>query len=288
MGHRMYKKYVVDKLIPATMEKWPLGEWSDPRFKIKIQQDNAGGHAGCHDPFLMWAIKSMEDNHIFIPGKITLYAQPANSPNLNILDLGFFNALQSSYLDMSPKTSEEIMDCVTQAYNEYPANKLNRMWVTLQSIYNCVIETHGYNVYKIPHMNKEKLERENLQPRALFLSSDAYDALVEMNEMGDDNTNNGNNSSGESSQASFFGSEGDRVLAEEMADRDSMATGERGTQVSDDDNSIASSHASHSSMSTAERRSRACLYGTVTFQGSTLAPCKRPLFSLPLYLLTYV
>jgi hypothetical protein len=250
MGHRMYKEYAVDKLIPAILEKWPLGEWSDPRFKIKIQQDNAGGHAGCHDPFLMRAIKSMEDNHIFIPGENTLYAQPANSPDLNILDLGFFNALQSSYLDMSPKTSQDIMDCVTQAYNEYPANKLNRMWVTLQSIYNCVIETHGCNVYKIPHMNKEKLERENRLPRALLVSRDAYDALVEMNEMGDDNTNNGNNNSGDSSQASF-GSEGDRVLAEEMADRDSMAAVERGAQVSDED-SIASSHASNWSMSTAE------------------------------------
>jgi hypothetical protein len=57
------------------------------------------------------------------------------------------------------------------------------MWVTLQSIYNCVIETHGCNVFKIPRMNKEKLERENLLPRALLLlSRDAYDALVERDE----------------------------------------------------------------------------------------------------------
>jgi hypothetical protein len=49
MGHKMYREYVVDKLIPSIMEKWPLGEWSDPRFTIKIQQDNAGGHASTND-----------------------------------------------------------------------------------------------------------------------------------------------------------------------------------------------------------------------------------------------
>jgi hypothetical protein len=207
-------------------------------------------------------------HHVFMPGKISLYAQPATSPDLNILDLGFFNALQSSYLDKSPKTSQEIIDCVTQAYNEYPANKLNRLWVTLQSIYNCILETHGDNVYKIPHMNKEKLERENRLPRALLVSDDAYEVLVEMNEMGDDNTNNRNNNNqddGDSSQASF-GSEGDWILAEEMADRDAMAAGDRGSQVSDEDSddedssdedsddedSIASGHASNWSMSTAE------------------------------------
>jgi hypothetical protein len=57
--------------------------------------------------------------------------------------------------------------------------------------------------------------------------------------------------SDDSSQASF-GSEGDRILAEEIADRESMAAGERGSQVSDDDNSIASGNASNWSMSTEE------------------------------------
>jgi hypothetical protein len=75
--------------------------------------------------------------------------------------------------------------------------------------------------------------------------------LSEMNVMGDANTNHGNNNSGDSSQASL-GREGDRILAEEMADRDSMAAGESGAQVSDDDNSIASSHVSDWSMDTAE------------------------------------
>jgi hypothetical protein len=146
MGHEMYKEYVVDKLIPAIMEKWPLGEWSDPRFTIKIQQDNAGGHASTNDRFITAAIKSMEQQHVFMPGKISFYAhQPANSPDLNILDLGFFNAFQSHYLNMEGPEDQsiEVMDCVTQAYNEYPANKLNRLWVSLQSIYNCIIETHG-------------------------------------------------------------------------------------------------------------------------------------------------
>jgi hypothetical protein len=97
------------------MEKWPLGEWSDPRFTIKIQQDNAGGHASANDRFITSAIRSMEQQQVFMPGKISFYAQPANSLDLNILDLGFFNALQSTYLNMvnmAPETSIDVMDCV--------------------------------------------------------------------------------------------------------------------------------------------------------------------------------
>jgi hypothetical protein len=83
-------------------------------------------------------------------------------------------------------------------------------------------------------MNKELMEREGTLSHNLGLSKGAMEVVFDEPDTDSD----------DSSQASF-GSEGDRMLAEEMADRDSMAAAERGSQVSDDDNSIASGHASN-------------------------------------------
>jgi hypothetical protein len=208
---------------------------------LELLQDGAGAHCPATDPRILANLKDLEDNGILSPGKISFYSQPSNSPDLNILDLGFFNALQSAYYGSSPTNSIEIIQCVQRAFDAYPANKINRLWVTLQSIYNCVLECQGDNNYSLPHMNKELMEREGTLPHNMSLSKGAMEVVFDEQVSDSD----------DSSQASF-GSEGDRILAEEMADRASMAAGERGTQVSDDDNSIASGNASNWSMSTEE------------------------------------
>jgi hypothetical protein len=99
------KAMLVDFVIPASMEKWPTGEWADGSIKIKVQQqDNAGGHSANNDYFIVEALTELEVNGCFIPGKRSpSNIQPPNSPNLNILDLGLFNALQANLLQRIPK-----------------------------------------------------------------------------------------------------------------------------------------------------------------------------------------
>jgi hypothetical protein len=118
-------------------------------------------------------------NGILSPGKISFYSQPSNSPDLNILDLGFFNALQSAYYGRSPTNNIEIIQCVQRAFDAYPANKINRLWVTLQSIYNCVLECQGNNNYTLPHMNKELMEREGTLPHNMALSKGAIEVVFD-------------------------------------------------------------------------------------------------------------
>jgi hypothetical protein len=43
--------------------------------------------------------------------------------------------------------------------------KINRIWLTYQTCLNEIIKQHGGNDYKIPHMDKEKLEREGRLPK---------------------------------------------------------------------------------------------------------------------------
>ena len=48
-----------------------------------------------------------------------LYMQTLNSPDINLLDLGFFRAIQS-FNDASPKNKEELIQLVTETYDNYP------------------------------------------------------------------------------------------------------------------------------------------------------------------------
>jgi hypothetical protein len=100
-------------------------------------------------------------------GKIVLHTQPPNSPDLNVNDLGLFRALEAAYLKKAPRNSNKLIQCVRDAHQEYPSAKINRLFLTLMSVMNMVIENHGCNHFKIPHMNKAKLEREKRLPITL-------------------------------------------------------------------------------------------------------------------------
>ena len=100
---------------------------------------------------------------------LTVFTQSSNSPDTNILDLGFFRAIQSFNNDC-PANEEELIKSVEKAYGEYPMHKLNYVWLTLQSCLNMIIENDGGNDYKIPHMGKESLQRRGLLPGVLDIT----------------------------------------------------------------------------------------------------------------------
>jgi hypothetical protein len=62
---------------------------------------------------------------------------------------------------------------VEKAFWEFPREKINRTWLTLQSCFNEIIEAHGNNDYKIPHFGKERLERTGQLPISLEVTNQA-------------------------------------------------------------------------------------------------------------------
>ena len=86
-----------------------------------------------------------------------LYTQAANSPDVNLLDLGFFRVFQS-FNNAAPKNEEELIQAVSMAYKSFPQNKINHTWLTLQCCFNQIIKNNGGNDYKIGHLSKERLE----------------------------------------------------------------------------------------------------------------------------------
>jgi hypothetical protein len=82
IDHELYRDLLVDHVFTEIMNKWPVGQWNDPNFKIRIQQDGAGGHTPHDDPYLT---KALED--LGLADKVSIYTQPPNSLDLNICDL---------------------------------------------------------------------------------------------------------------------------------------------------------------------------------------------------------
>ena len=156
----VYHEYLIQKFLPAVKERWPMSNG-----RIQLQQDGAKTHI-------------LEDNVEFkeavdkIGLNLTVFTQLPNSPDTNILNLGFFRAIQS-FNDDCPANEEELIKLVEKAYGEYPLRKLNHVWLTLPSCLNMIIENDGGNDYKIPHMGKESLERRGLLPGVLDITPTA-------------------------------------------------------------------------------------------------------------------
>jgi hypothetical protein len=98
---------------------------------------------------------------------IRLMNQPPNSPDMNCLDLGFFASLQSLTFNMFSRNLDELIDNVIKEFQEYDPTLLNRVYLTLQSCLIEVMKASGGNRYKIPHMNKERLQALGILPDRL-------------------------------------------------------------------------------------------------------------------------
>ena len=170
----VYRELLISKLLPAIIEKWLRTDRLSR--KIWIQQDGAKSHINTDDEEFRQAIQDQELN-------AGLYTQAANSPDVNLLDLGFFRAIQS-FNDVAPKNEEELIQLVQRAYTNYPRTRLNRTWLTLQSVFNQIILCNGDNEYNIQHLSKEKLERAGKLPNVL----DVVDEASAFDELGMTNT----------------------------------------------------------------------------------------------------
>ena len=158
----IYKDLLINKLIPAILDKWPRRDRMSRT--IYIQQDGVKNHVLEDDKEFNNTLTEQE-----IDAK--LYTQTPNSPDVNLLDLGFFQAIQS-FNNASPKNKEELIQSVQDAYENYPRHKLNRTWLTLQSCFNQIILHHGDNDYSIEHISKAKLEWQGQLPDVLDVVDD--------------------------------------------------------------------------------------------------------------------
>ena len=141
------RNYLIDFVLPAIKAVWPS---DDGNKTIWIQQDNAPTHVPPNDQEFCRAVEQVGLD-------IRLRNQPANSPDLNALDLGFFASLQSLMYKLNSRNIDDLIGNVEMEYRSYDAIILNKVFLTLQGCMLEIMEIGGGNNYKIPHMNKDRL-----------------------------------------------------------------------------------------------------------------------------------
>ena len=145
---KVMREFIIDKVLPAIVDAWPE---KDPGEVIFIQQDNAKPHIFPTDPDFLAAVAK-------IGLDIRLIQQPARSPDLNVLDLGFFNSLQSITNRLTPKTLQDLIKGVLEEFQAYDATKLNKIFLSLQACCLEIMNHSGGNKYKLPHLHKDMVE----------------------------------------------------------------------------------------------------------------------------------
>ena len=131
-------------MIPAIKRDWPRARRGET---IWAQHDNAPSNNLNEDPDINregtadgWGIKFIN--------------QPPNSPDLNILDLGFFNSIQSLQDRTTPRTIDDLIAEVRTAFAAQKSQELGAVWTTLQSILQEIMLAKGDNNFKLPHLKK--------------------------------------------------------------------------------------------------------------------------------------
>jgi len=160
---------MISKLLEAIRIRWPREHAYET---IWIQQDNAPSHVRADDLEFAAAVAQTGLD-------IRIMNQPANSPDMNCLDLGFFASLQSLTDRTTSRNMDELIANVDNEYQNYNPVILNRIFLTLQGCMIEVMKDNGGNRYKIPHMNKPRLEAAGMLPKSLSCDREIVQKAIE-------------------------------------------------------------------------------------------------------------
>ena len=165
VNKNQYREVMIEKVVPAIQAKWP-----DRNQNILIQQDGAASsHIDEDDPeFVAVGVTGVWN--------IRLMTQSPKLPDLIVLDLSFFRALQSKQWSnrYAAETMDELIETVLLlAYDDFEPMTLNLGWLTLIGCYDDVITTHRDNNYELRHMGKDKALRDGRLPEVLIPLDDA-------------------------------------------------------------------------------------------------------------------
>lgn len=159
---RVYRKMLVEDVIPAIKAKWP-----DRNRDIVLQQDGASAHIPVDD---------MEFGLVARAGlwNIKILTQAPKSPDTNICDLCFFRALQSEQWRSGVEdTIDGLIGQVLRAFERFDERKNDFGFLTLQCCLDDILCCNGGNDYSIQHMGKERMLREGILPDRIEASEAA-------------------------------------------------------------------------------------------------------------------
>ncbi|XP_047942997.1 uncharacterized protein LOC125189809 [Salvia hispanica] len=162
---------IIQKIIPAIKSKWPPNVCKE----ILIQQDNAKPHISPTDS----EFQAIANKDGF---KFQIICQPPN-----VLDLGFFTAIQSLQDDKIAKGVDDLVNNVYSSFEELSPHTLNNVFLSLQGCLLEIMKVHGGNGYKLPHMKKARLSRLDSLPITLEVEEELVKEALEYLQLPENN-----------------------------------------------------------------------------------------------------
>jgi len=164
LDKHVYKDMLKRLVLPKIMEVWP--EKNAPIF---VQDDNAPAHGGALEEVI-------KDHHETFAWPMQVRRQPPNSPDLNVLDLGYFRSLQTEHYKNSSTCLDSLIASVEVSYQKLDPVVLDNSFRTLCSVMESTMKCGGGNNFKIPHQNKARLRSLDMLPETIECSREVVEA----------------------------------------------------------------------------------------------------------------
>jgi hypothetical protein len=153
------KDILINKIFPAIRSSWP----KDPNQEVThilIQLNNAKPHP------------RPDDEELIQEGKkdgfdIRLIYQPPNSPDTNVLDLGFFQSIQSLQHQKAPANVPELIAAVIDSFEQLDADTIDKYLFESSSMLVGSFEVFMRKQLRYSSFGKIKTEvKRNFAPRS--------------------------------------------------------------------------------------------------------------------------
>ena len=165
MAPRRFQK-VLDHEGVLSVYHFFISETVNGKLRHGIQQDNTRPHVSPSDQAI-WEAGHKEGHNICVGN------QPANSPDLNVLDLGYFTSIQALQQTKCAMDIDSLIEAVQASFEELSSTKLENTFVTLMTVMEQVLLKDGNNDYKIPHVKKQARIRSGKALSNVLCSSQA-------------------------------------------------------------------------------------------------------------------
>ncbi|CAN0047978.1 unnamed protein product, partial [Sphacelaria rigidula] len=159
-----YKTWYIDELLPAIKLKMP---WLRSK-RVIVQRDGASPHTGKNNPEILNSAGMGRG------WMVELVTQPAQSPDLNVNDLGFFASLKSRVWGMNASSIDELVETIFKQYDEYDGDTLERVWQSLFKVYNQTLREMGDNDSSVEHSGVRVRQRAGTLERVVKYDKDAF------------------------------------------------------------------------------------------------------------------
>ena len=121
---------------------------------------------------------------------VELVTQPAQSPDLNVNDLGFFASLKSRVWGMNASSIDELVETIFQQYAEYDGDTLERVWQSLFKVYNQTLRKMGDNDFRVEHTGVSARQKAGTLERVVEYDkkafAEAWDYMAKSDSEGED------------------------------------------------------------------------------------------------------